>query len=207
MTRKLIALVFILIGIWGMLGQAAGAESPVLDPAAKPIENFNTVLLDSMRRAKELGVRGRFSLLEPAVDAVFDLPEMARLTVGPAWMSMSEADRQQVVAAFRRLTVANYAANFNDYNGQQFSIDPNVVERNGEKLIRSQMTSSEGKAPIPFVYRMHEAGSGWKAIDVYLNGTISQLAARRADFSSTLQSGGPTVLAQKVNGLADNLLK
>jgi len=204
--RKLIALVFILgIGIWGTLGQATGAESA--DPAAKPIENFNAVLLDSMRRAKELGVRGRFSLLEPAVNAAFDLPEMTRLTVGPAWMSMSEPDRQQVIAAFRRLTVANYAANFNDYSGQQFSIDPNVVERSGDKLVRTQMSTPDGKAPVVFLYRMHEAGGGWKAIDVYLNGTISQLAARRADFSGTLQSGGATLLTQKVNALADNLLK
>jgi phospholipid transport system substrate-binding protein len=205
---KLIAWAFVVVlGISWALKPGVAAESGALDPAAKRVESFYAVLLDCMRRANELGVQGRYKVLEPAVEAEFDLPEMTRLSVGPAWASMSEADRQKVIAAFRRMTVANYAANFNDYGGQQFSVDPNVVERNGDKIVRSQMSTTDGKAPIPFVYRMHPSGDGWKAVDVYLNGVVSQLAARRADFSSTLQTGGPSLLAEKVNGLADNLLK
>jgi len=205
---KFISWAFVLaLGILWALKPGVAAENSPLDPAAKRVEGFYTVLLDSMRRATELGVQGRYKVLEPAVDAAFDVPEMTRLTVGPAWTTISEPDRQKVIAAFRRMTIANYAANFDDYGGQQFSVDPNVVERNGEKIVRSQMRTPDGKTPIPFVYRMHASGDGWKAVDVYLNGVISQLAARRADFSSTLQSGGASLLAEKVNGLADNLVK
>jgi phospholipid transport system substrate-binding protein len=87
---------------------ASGAE--VTDPAGKQVEAFYATLVDSMRNAKELGVEGRFKKLEPVVEATFDLPEMARLTVGPSWMSMAEPERQDVVAAFRRMTIANYAS-------------------------------------------------------------------------------------------------
>jgi phospholipid transport system substrate-binding protein len=206
--RKSIGWAFVLVlGIFWALTPGVAAESGALDPAAKRVGDFYAVLLDSMRRGNELGVQGRYKVLEPAVDAAFDVPEMTRLTVGPAWASLSEPDRQKVIAAFRRMTIANYAANFDDYGGQQFSVDPNVVERNGEKIVRSQLSTPDGKAPIPFVYRMHASGDGWKAVDVYLNGVISQLAARRADFSSTLQTGGASLLAEKVNGLADNLVK
>src|SRR5215831_2865948 len=129
MMEKLVTWAFVLcIGIWGTLESAPAAE--VADPAAKQIETFYVALLDSMRRGPELGVQGRYRVLEPAIDMAFDLPEMTRLTVGPAWTSMSEPDRQKVIAAFRRLTIANYAKNFNDYGGQQFSVDPKVVDRN-----------------------------------------------------------------------------
>jgi phospholipid transport system substrate-binding protein len=130
---------------------------------------------------------------------------MARLTVGPSWNSMAEGDRQNVVAAFRRMTIANYASSFDGYDGQKFDVDANVMERNGDKIVRSAMVVP-GKAPVQFVYRMHSAGGSWKAVDVYLNGAVSQVATRRSDFSSTLQSGGGKALAEKVNTLADNLM-
>jgi phospholipid transport system substrate-binding protein len=189
-----------------MLGGSAASGAEVTDPAGKQVEAFYATLVDSMRNAKELGVEGRFKKLEPVVEATFDLPEMARLTVGPSWMSMAEPERQDVVAAFRRMTIANYASSFDGYDGQKFEVDPNVMERNGDKIVRSAM-NAPGKSPVQFVYRMHQAGGSWKATDVFLNGAISQVATRRSDFSSTLQSGGGKALAAKVNTLADNLMR
>ena len=183
-----------------------GADAEVGDPAGKQVQAFYATLLDSMQQAKQLGVEGRYKKLEPAIDMTFDLPEMTRLTVGPQWNSLPEADRQNVIGAFRRLTIANYASSFDGYDGQKFVVDPNVVERNGDKIVRSSMTAA-GKAPVQFAYRMHSAGGSWKAIDVYVNGAISQVATRRSDFSSTLQSGGGKALAEKVNALADNLMR
>jgi phospholipid transport system substrate-binding protein len=189
-----------------MLGGTTASNAEVSDPAGKQVEAFYVTLIDSMQHAKELGVQGRYKKLEPAVESTFDLPEMARLTVGPSWMTMSEADRMNVIAAFRRMTIANYASSFDGYDGQKFDVDPNVQERNGDKIVRSSMTAT-GKEPVQFIYRMHQAGGAWKATDVFLNGSISQVATRRSDFSSTLQSGGGAALAAKVNTLADNLMR
>ena len=189
-----------------ILGGTAVRSAEVTDPAAKQVQTFYVTLVDSMQHAKELGVEGRYKKLEPAVDATFDLPEMARLTVGPSWMSMSDADKQNVVVAFRRMTIANYASSFDGYDGQKFEVNPDVMERNGDKIVRSVM-NAPGKSPVQFVYRMHDVGGSWKATDVFLNGAISQVATRRSDFSSTLQSGGGKALAEKVNMLADNLMR
>ncbi len=48
---------------------------------------------------------------------------------------------------------------------------------------------------------MHEAGGSWKIIDVYLNGNISQLAQKRADFAATLSSSGAAGLTKRLNAL------
>ena len=196
-----------IIGFRQPAAQAASTATAVAasDPAARQIDGFHAALLDSMRHAKELGLQGRYSKLAPAVDAAFDFQAMTQAIVGPEWASMSAADRKSDIDAFRRNTSANSAKNFDCYNGEQFVIG-GVQERGGEKIISTQL-SSPGKAPVPFVYRTDSAHGGWKIDDVLLNGYVSEVATKRADFASTLKSGGATALVQKLNTLSDNLLR
>lgn len=186
---------------------AARAATPAAasDPAARQIEAFHAALLDSMRHAKELGLQGRYNKLAPAVDAAFDFQAMTQAIVGPGWASMSAADRKTIIDAFRRNTIASYAKNFDGYNGEQF-VTSSVHERGGEKIVSTQL-SSPGKTPVPFVYRMDSAHGGWKIADVLLNGYVSEVATKRADFAATLKAGGASALAQKLNAVSDNLLR
>jgi phospholipid transport system substrate-binding protein len=50
---------------------------------------------------------------------------------------------------------------------------------------------------------MRLAGDKWKIIDVYLNGYVSQVALRRADFSSTVASSGASGLVKRIDELVD----
>jgi phospholipid transport system substrate-binding protein len=54
---------------------------------------------------------------------------------------------------------------------------------------------------------MRQVGGTWKVVDVFLNGYVSELATRRADFASTVAAGGAPALVAKINALADGLLK
>jgi phospholipid transport system substrate-binding protein len=44
-------------------------------------------------------------------------------------------------------------------------------------------------------YLLRHEGDRWRIIDVFLSGTISELAARRSEYSATLRQGGPAALA------------
>ena len=184
---------------------SATANAPLTDPAAKQIRGFYDALLNSMKHAKALGVKGRYKALEPAVDAAFDFTDMTRMTVGPKWDTLPEADRTALTDAFRRMTIADYAHNFDGYGGEAFVVDPNVPERSGDKVVSTKMTLP-GKDPIPFVYRMHKTAKGWQIVDIFLNGYVSEVATRRADFASTLKTGGAAALTQKLNALTDKTL-
>ena len=48
----------------------------------------------------------------------------------------------------------------------------------------------EDDTPVEFDYLLRATPAGWKIVDVYLAGTISELARRRAEFSSIIQSQG-----------------
>jgi len=181
--------------------EVRAADAPA-DPAARQIELFYAALIDTMKNGRELGVQGRYRQLAPVAEETFDLGGMARLTVGPAWSTMSETDHKAIIDAFGRLTFSNYAKNFASFGGEQFVVDPMVKMRNEDKIVESKLVRS-GRSTVPFNYRMRLVGDKWKVIDVYLNGYVSQVALRRADFSSTVASSGPSGLVKKIDDIVD----
>lgn len=185
----------------------AGTAAPAAaaDPAAGRIQSFYAALIDTMKRGPELGMQGRYHALEPVVDSTFDIAAMIQFIVGPSWATTSEHDKTALTAAFRRMTTANYAANFTKFGGEQFNVDPNVQSRGPDKLVQTTLVPV-GDKPVPLNYRMRNTTGSWKVIDVFLEGYVSELSTRRSDFSSTLASGGASALIAKINQLADNLL-
>ena len=173
------------------------------DPAAASVQNFYDALTASMKAGGT--PKTRYDKLKPAVEQDFDLTGMTALSVGPTWSSVSAADQKALVDAFERMTIANYARNFDSYNGEKFTVDPAVSQRGTDKYVKSSMKPGSGDA-IAFNYRLHQVGDSWKIVDVYLAGNISQLAQKRADFASTLTASGPQGLAKKLNALADQQL-
>jgi phospholipid transport system substrate-binding protein len=191
--RNLIAAAVLLAPIAPVMAQAT-------DPARATVESLNDGLLAIMKAGKAAGVAGRTARIGPVVDRAFDLPLMTRLVVGPAWNSMSSADQTALVAAFRRMTIGQYARNFDNWSGEKFVVAPQVEERGGDKLVRTTLSGSG--APVAISYRLRQSGGEWKIIDVFYKNSISQLATRRADFASVLASGGPKALIQHLDQLS-----
>jgi phospholipid transport system substrate-binding protein len=175
------------------------------DPAVARIEKFHEALLLAMKDGPKLGVEGRYKKLESDVDALFDLTTMTKFTVGPAWAKMSESEHAALVKAFRRMTIASYARNFNAFKGQKFMTDPKAEDRPPDRLVTAQVIP-QGEKPVNLVYRMRESGGGWRVVDVIFE-FVSQVATRRADFASTVASGGAPALVKKLDEISDKLMK
>jgi phospholipid transport system substrate-binding protein len=179
------------------------AHAQVPDPAVTTVQGFYDGLTASMKSGGT--TKSRYDKLKPAVDQAFDIPGMTAVAVGPAWASIAPADQKALIDAFDRMTIANYARSFNSYSGEKFTVDPAVIVRGADKLVKSSLKPGSGDA-IAFNYRMHQADGGWKIEDIFLAGNISQMAQKRSDFSATLASSGPQGLAKKINALADQTL-
>jgi len=130
---------------------------------------------------------------------------MVRFAVGPTWTSLSADDQAALQKAFGRFTIANWAKNFDNYDGQKLVLDGDVQTRGVDKLVKTKLTGSG--SDVPLAYRMRDNGSGWKVIDVYYNGAISQLTTQRSDFAATLSSGGAKALLAKLDAQTEKLLK
>jgi phospholipid transport system substrate-binding protein len=102
------------------------------------------------------------------------------------------------------MTASTYAHNFDGYDNQRFTIDPNVETRGPDKLVRSHLVSP--KETTNLTYRMRQSGGTWKVIDVYYNGAVSSLLGQRSEYAATLKTGGAAALVKKLNSRADELL-
>jgi phospholipid transport system substrate-binding protein len=204
-AARVVAMLAALVAVSGVGLAGRTACAAPADPAAAQIEGFDNALLDSMKNAKALGVRGRYRQLTPVVERTFDVATMTRFAVGPPWTGMSAAQQQALVDAFGRLTIASYAHNFDGYAGERFDLDPQVQTRGVDKVVVTRLVR-KGDAPAVIGYRMRQSAGAWKVIDVFY-GNVSQLSTRRSDFAAPLASGGASGLLAHLNALVDKQLK
>lgn len=198
MTRRCMLL------LW-LLPFATAVDADVSDPAVAQVRMLTAALLKAMRAGKSISMAQRYRDLEPVIRRVFALPLMTRLAVGPGWAKFSPADQQASIAAFTRFTTANYAFNFNDYDGQKFEVDDQPLTRGEDKIVQSRIISTHGTI-TSLLYRMHNVDGTWKVIDVYSDG-VSELALRRSDFTAAIASGGPAALIAYLHKASDILMK
>ena len=181
-------------------------HSEGIDPAAARVSTLYEALLQTMKQAKQLGLKGRYGKLAPVLAKTYDLPLMSRIAVGQSWDALSAPQRQSIVNAFTRMTTATYASRFDGFSGETLEVIQTVARPNGDKLVKTRIVQSNGKT-VALNYLVRNTGTDWRVIDVYLNGTISELASRRAEFAAILKSGGPEALVASLNKRGDKLLK
>lgn len=172
-----------------LLALPVRASAPDVAAARKPIDQLYTVLLECMKNADALGLEGRRARIAPAVESGYDLPFMAEKILGRHWTSLGDADHQRWTDAFERLTVATYAERMNAYTGQHFEVLKVEPSQHDTAVVYTQVVTPK-EAPIAINYRMRPVGDGWRIIDVYLNGTVSELALRRSEYAAVLQRDG-----------------
>lgn len=158
------------------------------DPKAT-VQAFYDVLLDCMKNAKSLGFDGRYKKLDPAVKQAFDVPVMAKIAVGPAWTNMPADKKNAVLDVFSRYMITTYAARFNGFSGESFSVGELTQPAADRKLVATQLVRPN-KDPVQLNYVFRQGDAGWKIIDIYLSGTISEMARMRSDFAETIRTGG-----------------
>src|SRR5580765_3842290 len=170
---------------------------------SETVRSLYDTLLATMRNGPALGARGRYAQIAPVVRRVFDIPFMTRLAVGPEWAGLTEPQRQQVSQAFERYIAAIYAERFDSYSGERLQVTGEQASAGGT-MITSQITKSNGE-PVHINYLMRQNGGTWQIADVYLDGTISELATRRSEFASILRAQGIAGLIETLNTKANTL--
>jgi len=181
-----------LLALWACAPAFAGG-----DPKAT-IDGFDAALLDVMKNANKLGYKGRYDKLTPVLQNTYDLPLMARISVGPQWATLTPDQQTKVVEAFAALSIATYASRFDGFGGEQFQITSEAPTTGGDDVVDTKMIRPNDD-PVDLNYRLRKSGDDWKVIDVFLSGTISQLANYRSEFSATLRNKGADALVQLIN--------
>jgi phospholipid transport system substrate-binding protein len=204
MLRRVKALLAVLaIALALPLAAQAGADAP-----KAVIEGYYVQLLKAMQNSDKLGYKGRYELLKPSIDKTFNVALMAQASVGSYWDNMTSDQRARLVEAFRDFTIANYAHSFHSYDGEKFvTADAQEAPRKDSKdiIVNTEMVKTDGdKVAINYLLRP-DSDNNYKVIDVYLEGSISQLATRRSEYTSVIREQGVDALIAAIKKKADGL--
>ena len=187
------------------LPSPAATAASTVDSAAGVVQTFYDALFDSMRHANEWHMQGRYDRLYPVMLKLFDVPAMTRIALGPDFARLTPDQQTSLRDAFGRLLVATFASTFDDFKGETYAIDGDVTAKAQDRFVRSKF-NGEG-APVDINYLLRGQGKDWRVVDIYLNGTISQLATWRSEYGSTFQDGGFDRLMAAVKAQTDKDMK
>jgi phospholipid transport system substrate-binding protein len=162
----------------------AGAGS-----ARETVETLDASYVAVMKEATKLGYAGRVAKLEPVLTKAYDFSAMARLSIGGRWKDLSPEQQTRLADTLGKLSVANYAARFTGYSGERFEIVGEEPSAQDTVLVRTRVVVP-GKDPVQLDYRLRAGADGWRIIDVFLNGTVSELAMRRSEYGAVLDRDG-----------------
>jgi phospholipid transport system substrate-binding protein len=167
------------------------------------VQGLYDALLSTMKNGRTLGESGRFGQLAPVIRSSFDVASMARLSVGPSWTALSDAQRQEVTDSYGRYISAIYADRFDSYHAQKLEV---IGEQSAPfgLLVMSRIVKSNGE-PVEVDYVMRRNGESWLISDIYIDSTISEVATRRSEFAAILKTQGVDGLIAVLNRKADIL--
>lgn len=194
-----------LLSLFFMLNVSGVLKGQESSPPSKPIEILYQNLLGIMKKSKELGINGRFDKLSPVLQNTYDVSSMAKNSVGRIWDTLPTTQKNEIISEFSRMMIATYANRFNGYDGEYFEINETLDQPPSDKIVKTRIVPKIGK-PVELNYILRNDQGRWKVIDVYLDGTISEIATRRAEFSGILKSTGPDGLVASLRQQGDKLM-
>jgi len=194
-----VAITSVAIPWWQAKAESVDSASP-----RAPIEHLSDALLAAMRAGNGTPFSDRYLALAPVVEQVFNLDAVLAASIGLSWATLPETQKMELLTAFRRYTVSSYVSNFDSYNGQSFRVLPPVrAVGNGEVVVQSRLVRIND-SPLKLDYVMRNGPSGWQAVDVLTDGSISRVAMQRSDFRELLIAGGvPALTAGLARKVAD----
>lgn len=176
---------------------ALSEEAADLSAARAPVVAFYLELTDTMKNAESLGLEGRRKKLAPAIEQAYDIPLMAAKVLGRHWRDLSDEDKGRWVETFRQITVSTYAERFDGWSGEELLVIDATVGARDTRIVHTKIGQPNADA-VDIHYRMKERQGRWRIIDVYLNGTISELALRRSEYGSVIKADGLAVLIERL---------
>jgi phospholipid transport system substrate-binding protein len=150
-----------------------------------------------MKNAKHLGYKGRSAKLEPIIKETHEFGAIAQIVLGSHWKDLSDEQKKSFVDKLTDLSIATYAAQFNDYGGEEFKYESEQGGKSNRITLRYELVAPKEK-PVKFEYVLGQFNGEWVIINIVVDG-ISDLALKKAQYTSVIEREGFTSLLNKLN--------
>ena len=168
---------------------AANPADFVKDMGDKAFASLSEPGLTQEERAK------RFRVL---LNDAFDLPRIARFTLGRYWRTATDAEKTEFVELFEKFVIQAYSTRFQDLSGKKLNVIQAREVSASQALVLSEILIP-GKPAVKINWRVRSKDEAHKIVDVMVEG-ISMSITQRDEFAAVIrQTGG------KVDGLIEAL--
>lgn len=174
------------------------ANNPKPDSAYTVVQDLQHSLLEAMQKGEELDFPERFEFLADVVDRTHDIELIIKTILGATlWYQLEQSQQELIIKTFRQLSIATYAGQFDQYNGEQFELIEQRDLPRDQKLVRSQLLRGDGDT-VTFDYVLHQKNGQWRIINILFDG-VSDLAIKRSEYRSIMQREGFQPLIDMLN--------
>jgi len=158
--------------------QRRGAQ-PLSAPAQVVVQGMEE-LLQFLRAPERPDNRILQAFVDGKMARYFDFSYMTKWVAGPAWRSMSPAQRQQFSIQFKQQFLEAMVQRLSGYNNQGMRLlrtRPSARNKN-EATVSIGLLNARGY-PAKIDFRMYKSARGWKVFDVVAAGSSALIFYRK----------------------------
>jgi phospholipid transport system substrate-binding protein len=130
-----------------------------------------------------------YQLVDAKVVPHFDFNRMTQLAMGRNWKNASDAQKETLVKEFRQLLVRTYSTSLSQFKNQTIDFKPAKIAAADTEVTVKTLVNQPGGQPVPIDYSMQKVASGWKVVDVTVEG-VSLVTNYRGEFNEQIRTGG-----------------
>ena len=133
----------------------------------------------------------------------FDLPFIARFTLGRHWRRASPTQKSIFQEVFGKYVLRTYSIRFGGYAGETMDIISAQTAGKKDILVHTRINRPKG-SKIDAHWRVRSAGSQFRIIDVMVEG-ISMAVTQRDEFAAVIQSRGVASLIKMLRARTEKM--
>ncbi len=157
------------------------------------IDKLLLVLRDENLKSPEKDQLRRKRIAE-VVFMQFNMPRMAKLSLGRGWRKLSPAQREHFAEIYQKLLAKSYVATIDGYAGEKISYVKEIIK--GNKAEVRTLVIGSGKE-IPLNYRMKLDSGRWLIYDVIIE-NVSLVRNYRSQFMPIMEKSGYDELVKQI---------
>lgn len=175
------------------------SHAAATNEAEAVVQQLNEGLTQAMNGPADSTYAQREALLKPLMTKAFDYSYMAAVAIGRYWDKLPEDKRQQYVTLFEEVSIGAAADRFKPKPGTTFTLLSSREGPNGTRFVETELRLPK-KNPRKIAYLLKTGSDGqWAVIDVFYEGTVSELATKRSEYSSIMKQSGIDGLIAKLS--------
>ena len=179
------------LGLVTMPSVARGGEAT--DQLRATIDDFVAIL--NSTPVAELRTKGLPENARDLVFARFDFSEMAKLSLGQHWNSLSPVQRIEFVDGFTHRLLVFFGRTVRSSNGEKIHFKGEVQE--GQRVRVETHVVNGGGDSLPVSYKLHDVNGQWKVFDVVID-QVSLINNYRAQFERIIAKSSVQELLRKI---------